>query len=116
MNTVAFSARQLFDFLLLVGSGEIETGAIATRIHLDFAQLYGFMSFRYHLVDSLAAVEAPILIHIAELHRLTDLDGTGVRFVLSDDHVKQRCLTGAIRTDHPDDPAFGQGEADVLIQ
>src|SRR5215468_1502887 len=109
MNTVAFPAREILDFLLLVGSGEIETGAIATRIHLDFAQLYGFMSFGNHLVDGLAAVEASILIHIAELHRLADLDGPGVWLVLSDDHFKQRCLAGTIRTDHTDDPTFRQG-------
>ena len=64
----------------------------------------------------LAVERVARLIDIAELHRLADLDGAGVRLLLAGDHAEQRGLAGAVRADDADDAAGRQLERQVVDQ
>src|SRR5436309_3218064 len=117
MHTVAFSARQGADLLLLVGASEIEGRTIGARVHLPLAELNDVLPAGDFLPDVLLAVERIAgLIDIAEIHRFADLDAALVLFFLADDHAKERRLAGAVRPDHADDAAGRQAESEIVDQ
>src|SRR6185437_11517686 len=106
MHAIPFAAREVFDLFLLIRPSKIETGAVAARIHFGFTELDCVLAVRNHLVHALVAVEAPILIHVAKLDGLSDLDRSSIRLLLADDHLKHGGLAGTVRADHTDNAAF----------
>ena len=56
------------------------------------------------------------LIDVGQFDRVAHLQRAGVGLLLAGDHAEQRRLAGAVRADHPDDPAAGQVEAEVVDQ
>src|SRR4029078_1515829 len=111
MHAVALTARQRANLLLLVGPLEVERGTISARVHFLLAEQDYVIAFGNFLPNGLLAIEAVArLVHVAETHRLTDLDRTLVRLFLSGDHAEQGCFTGAVRADHADDTARRQFE------
>src|SRR4029079_12262003 len=86
------------------------------RIDLDFPELYRVLAVRNHFVHGFAAVEAAVLIHVAKLHGVTDLNRAGIGLVFPDDHPEQGGFPGAVGTDDADDPTLGEIKADVFIE
>src|SRR2546427_2217 len=112
----SLAAGEVLDLLLLIGTGEIEAPDIGPRIDFEFAERDGVLAVRDHLPDGLIAVQRAVLVHVADLDRLADPDGTGVRLLLADDELEQGGLARAVRPDHADDSAPRQVEAQVLEQ
>jgi hypothetical protein len=50
------------------------------------------------------------------MHGVTDADRTGIRLFLTGDHLEQRRLAGAVRTDDADDAARRQLDREILDQ
>ena len=70
-----------------------------------------------HLPHGLVRVDrGPQLIDVGDLHRLADLDGPGVRLLLSEDHLQQRRLTDPVRADDTDDAGRRKAEAEPVDQ
>ena len=65
---------------------------------------------------SVCAERIARLIDIAELDRIADADRAVIGLILADNHAKQRGLAGAVGTDHPDNAAGRQLEAQVFHQ
>src|SRR5262249_22410401 len=56
------------------------------------------------------------LVDIAKLHRVADPDYAAVGRLLLSDHPKKRSLARAVRSDHADDAARRQFEAEIVDQ
>ena len=117
MEPVALAARQLGDLLLLVGSLEVEAGDVGAAVDRPVAELDLVLAARDLLPDVLVGVERVArLVDVRELDGVPDPQRAGVGLLLAGDHPQQRGLAGAVRTDHADDPAAGQVEAQVVDQ
>src|SRR5690349_18381672 len=106
MHPIAFAARKLPHLLLLVGALEVEGGHIGPARHLNLAKLDDVEPVGNLFPDRLVgAKRVPRLIDIAELHRLADLQASGIGTLLADDHAEEGRLAGPIRADDADDAA-----------
>src|SRR6185437_15636130 len=85
------------------------------RRHLALAQLDLVRAAGDLVEDGLVRVErVAALIHIADRHRLAHLEGAGIGLFRPSDHLEQRRLAGAVRTDDADNPAARQREVELL--
>src|SRR5579883_3168285 len=117
VDAVALAARKLADLLLLVGSAEVERGAVGAAVHLAIAELDDVEAARQLLPHRLVGIERlAALVDVAELHRRADREGTRIGFLLAGDHLEQRRLARAVWTDHADDAARRQLERKVVDQ
>ena len=115
MHAVALTARKNPDLLLLVGALEVEQTGIGAGIDLAPAQVDFFLAVGDFLPDGLIGVQGVAgLVHVAQLDRLADGEGAGVRLFLAGDHAEQRGLAGAVGADDADDAAGRQLEVQVL--
>src|SRR3954468_3290722 len=106
MHAVPLTARKRADLLLLVAALEVERRDIAAAVHLFLAEQDDVLAVGDFLPDILLAVERVArLVDVAQLHRLADLDGAGVRFLLPGDHAEQRGLASAVGPNHTNDAA-----------
>src|SRR6266566_6161550 len=106
MQTVALAAGKVFDELLLIGAAEVEATTVGARRHLGLADEHDVVAVGDLLPHGLLAIERVArLIHVGELYRRADAQLAAIGFVLSDDHAKQRGLTGAVRADDADNAA-----------
>src|SRR5439155_15660848 len=81
------------------------------------ARLALFVAAGYLLPDGLVRPDRfAALIHVADFHRVAELQRAGVRLLLPRDHAEQRRLAGAVGADDADDPALRQREIQVLDQ
>ena len=104
VDAVAFAARQLPDFFLLIAAFEIELADISAGRKLFFAErnhIQTVGNFFPHVFVGVQLVAA--LVNIAQIDRVTDTDGSGIRFFLSGNHAEQRCFAGAVGPDNADD-------------
>src|SRR5262245_49774196 len=117
MHAVALAAREHPHLLLLIRALEVEGRTIGARIDLALAERQHVETAGDFLPHGLFAVEAVArLVHVAELHRLADLDRTLVGALLTGDHAEKRGLAGAVRTDDADDTARRQLEGEIVDQ
>src|SRR5206468_4475096 len=69
------------------------------------------------LEDRLAAVERiAALVDISDLHRLTELQRSGVGLFRARDQSEQCCLSGTVWTNDADNAAAGQREIEAVDQ
>ncbi len=115
MDPVPLAAGEILDLLLLVGSPEVEARAVGSRVHLAGTEEQLVFSPGNLFVRRLGTVErVSTLIHVGQLDCLADRQIPTVGLFLTRDHAKQRRLACAVGPDHPDDPAAGQREVEVL--
>src|SRR5665811_2542632 len=99
MDAVALAARELADFLLLVGALEIEPAHIGARRHFAFAERHHLGAFGDLLRDGLLLFERVAgLIDIAELDRVAHTNGAIIGGLLPHDHAEQRGLAAVSYT------------------
>ncbi len=116
MHAITFPAREVFYFFLLIRPGKVEPRAVATRVDLDLAKLHRVLAVRNDFIYGLIPVEASILIHVAQLHRLADYDGASIGFFFSNDHLEHGRLAGTVRANHTDDSTLWEVEIHMLIE
>ena len=116
VHPVAFAAGDVLHLLLLIGAREVEPGAVGPGVDFGLAEHNGLVALGDDLVDGFVRIQAAILVHVAQLDRLTNLDRSRIRFLYPDDHPEHRRLTGSVRTDHADNAAFGKTEVHILIE
>src|SRR5437879_1524922 len=116
MHTVALAAGEVLHLLLLIGTREIEASDIGPRIDFELAERDGVLAVCDHLPDGLAAIQRAVLVHVTDLDRLADPDGTSVRLLLADDQLEQGGLARAVRPDHAYDSTPRQVEAQAFEQ
>src|SRR5437773_9455796 len=116
VHPVAFAAGDVLHLLLLIGAREVEPGAVGPGVDFGLAEHNGLVALGDDLVDGFVRLQAAILVHVAQLDRLTNLARSRIRFLYPDDHPEHRRLTGSVRTDHADNAAFGKTEVHILIE
>ena len=117
MDAVSLAAGQLADQFLLLRAAEVEAGQIRTRIQPTVAQLDLFVAAADLFINGFRIVQrVTMLIDIRQLDRLAEFQFAAVRLLLPDDHLEQRRLADAVRTDHADDTAARQRETAVVDQ
>src|SRR5207245_7681291 len=116
VHAVALAAREILHLRRLSGTGKIKAPYIGPRIDFNFAERDGVFAVRDHLPDRLVAIQHAVLVHVADLDRLADPDGAGIRLLLADNQLEQGSLARAVRPDQADNPAPRQVEAQVLEQ
>src|SRR4029078_10050543 len=97
------------NFLLLVCPGKVKGGNISTCVDLPSAEFERIGSLGNFLVNGLLRVKRTRLVHISQLNALPNFDGTPVRLLMTDDHLEQGSLAGAVRTHNTDDRAGRNG-------
>src|SRR5207247_9382620 len=117
MNPVALAAGQLADLLLLVGALEVEGGDIGAARHLALAELDLVAAVGDLLPHGLVGLERfARLVDVAEPYRRADAEAAAIGLLLLGDDAGQRGLAGAVGSDHSDDAARRQAEAEVVDQ
>ena len=117
VNTVAFTARQQSDFLLLVAAFEVERRTIRARVHFGIAQRDQFCTARDRFPNGRIRVEVVTrLVNVGQLHSITEGDGPLIWLFLTSEHFEQGRFTGAVRTDHTDDTTRRKVERQVFDQ
>src|SRR5258706_5008469 len=115
MDTIAFTARQVTDALLLVGPAEVEGRNVRAGVARPRADLDVLLSFRDLFPNVLLRVERIArLRYVAELHCLANHEGSAVGLLLAGDEMEQRGLARAVRSDDPDDASARQRECEVV--
>src|SRR5207249_6247792 len=112
---LALAAREVGHALLRVAPLAVERGDVGARRHRPAAEREHVGAARDLLPDRLLGVEGvAALVHVGELHGLTDPERARVGLLLADDHPEQRRLARAVRPDDTDDPATGELEREVV--
>ena len=115
MEPVAFTTGEDAAFLLLVSAGEVETAQVRTSVDLLAAHTDELRAAADGLKNGFIGVYIRVLlIHITDLHGLTDRERTFVGFLGTDDHAEECRLTGSVRTDDTHDSVRRQREIEVF--
>src|SRR5690606_3544270 len=116
MHAVPLAAGEDADLLLLVRAAEVEPRAVGARVDRHAAPELDLVEpARDLLPDRLLRVERVAgLVDVGDLDRLPDLERARVRLLLPGDQAEERRLPRAVRSDHADDPAAREPEAQVL--
>ena len=100
LYAVAFTAGKHTDFLLLVGSGEIESGDIGAGINAPSADNNLIQTAGDGFPNCFFGIKCQTaLVHIAQANRFTDADRAACRLFFTDNHAEQGRFTGTVRTD-----------------
>ena len=117
MQTTALAAREGAHELLLVAPLEVEAADVGAARHLELADLQNVVAFRNGFEHGLVVRERIAhLIDRGDAHGLADLDRARVGRFLARDHLEERRLAGAVRTDHADDGAGRNAEGKIVDQ
>ena len=117
METSAFTARERSDDLLLISALEVEAAEISTARHLKLTDFQNVQTVGNRFPNGLVVRERfSGLRNRAEFDGRSDIDFTGIRSFFTGDHLEERGLTGAVRTDHADDGSGRNGEAQIIDQ
>src|SRR3990172_8424809 len=115
MHAVALAAGKIPHQFLLVGPAEIEAAAIRARLNFGLADKHDVVAAGDFLPHGFSAIErVTALVDVGELYGFANAQFPAVWFFLAGDHAEQRCLAGAVRTDHADDAAARKIEADAV--
>ena len=118
MHAVALAAREQAHFLLLICALEVEPATIGAA--WDF-----FLAAEQHLIKTagdflpdcfLVIKVRATLIDVGNFDRVTQADRTAVWLFRSRQHLEQRRLTRAVRTDDADNAAGGKLERQAVDQ
>ena len=117
VETSAFTARERSDDLLLISALEVEAAEISTARHLKLTDFQNVQTVGNRFPNGLVVRERfSGLRNRAEFDGRSDIDFTGIRSFFTGDHLEERGLTGAVRTDHADDGSGRNGEAQIIDQ
>ena len=115
IQTIAFTTGQHAGELLLVGTLEAEGRHIRAGRHFNTGNLDEVKTVRHGLPQVLIRVEAStILIHIADLHGLADLQRARRQRFKTNNGLEQGGLTHTVRADHADNAVTWQREAQIV--
>src|SRR5262249_44956050 len=104
MHAVPLATGKVLDLLLLIGALEVEPRTIGAAIDLAAAELHGPTAARDDLPDALVTLERVArLIDVRDLHGLANAESAAIGFVLADEHLEERRLAGAVRSNDADD-------------
>ena len=115
LDPVAFAAGDLAHLLLLVAALETETRHVRAGVDLAVPDDHLFLTLADLVEDRRVGVEIVArLIDVGEGHRAAHFEGSGVGRLLTQHHLEERRLTGAVRADDPDDAARREEEVQDL--
>ncbi len=104
-------------FFCWSGPVKVEASYVGPRVDLAAAHLERVVAAGDFLVHGLVGGQrVAVLIDVAQLDRVADLQLAAVGLFLADDHAEQRGLAGAVGADDADDAARRQSEDEVLDQ
>ncbi len=117
MQAVALTTGQFANPFLLVGAFEVETAHVGTGRHFKGTYLDDIQPVGYFFPHGFVAIQfIPGLIHVGNVHGLTQMHFAFVRLLLAHNHAEQGGLTGPVGADDADDGTFGNGIAEVVVQ
>src|SRR4051794_31407302 len=104
MHAIAFAAGEVLDALLLVAAAEVEPTAIGAAVHVALAEGERGLATADDVEHALVFRErVASLVDVRDLHGLAELEDALVGLLLADEHLEERCLAGAVRSDDADD-------------
>src|SRR5699024_5724175 len=114
-ESVALAAGEHTGLLLLVRALEAELGDVGARGDLDLADLDEVEPVGDDLPEVLLRVDVlAVLVDVADLDALADLQVAAVQRFQADAGLEQRGLADAVGADHADDAVRGQGEGEPV--
>ena len=117
VKTVPLTAGEYATELLLVRSGEIETGYVAAGVDFAVAQLHELRILGDGLIDALVRVYAAVLlVHIGQLDGLAYTYGSAVRLFEAHYKSEKGGLSGSVRAYDPDYSGLRKYETQVLVK
>ena len=117
MQAVALTTRKHSAKFLLIGSREIETAEVSTRVDIPVAQTDQLVSTADYLINRFFRVNIlMLLVYVCQFHGLSYLESTFVYGFQSHNQAEQGSLAGTVRTDYTDNAVRGQHEIQVIEQ
>ena len=115
VDAVAFAAGEHADFLLLIGPGEAELGAVGTGVYLAAGHTDDLFAAADGLVDGLGVGQGVArLVHVGDEYGVADAQGAGIGFFGTGDEAEEGGLARAVGADDADQAAGWKGEAEVF--
>ena len=103
MDPVALTAGQISDALAVIGALEVEARHVRAAVDFAATDFEHFAAAGDLVVNGCVGVEVvAVLVDVAEVNGVADLDRAGIRFFTAGEHLEQGRLAGAIRTDDAD--------------
>ena len=117
VQAVALAAAEDAYLLALVGAAEVESRYVRARINQTAADLQVLVAAGDHLVDRLLGVYLGVLlVDVAYLDCLADLEGACVGLLQSHDEAEERRLAAAVGAYDAHDAGRRQGEGEVFVE
>src|SRR5579872_6135809 len=115
MQPSALAARELPDFLLLIGALEIEAAQIRARRHFEASDREQIESAAYVLEDGFLVLQRfAALIDQCEFYGRPDRNRTGIGLLFARNHAKECRLARTVRPDDADDGARRNAEVHAV--
>ena len=115
MQTVPLAAAEHSDFLLLISAGEVEARQIGSGVDVAAAHAECLGALTYDFIDGFVGQKVVVvLVDVCDFHCFTDIEGSGVRRLLTHDESEKGCLSGSVGADDADDSVGRQNEVEIV--